>query len=78
MSNDASHIIEILCQKVKSLSLQQIPHPRYRAPSREVLQRGGSFSGEASPENVPWEPQRSYPTEGNPPAALAPQRTGSP
>ncbi|QDL08040.1 hypothetical protein DP113_09050 [Brasilonema octagenarum UFV-E1] len=23
---------------------------------RQILQRGGSFSGEASPENVPWEP----------------------
>ncbi|QDL09713.1 hypothetical protein DP113_18970 [Brasilonema octagenarum UFV-E1] len=43
-----------------------------------MLQRGGSFSGEASPENVPWEPQRQIPTEGNPPAGLAPQRTGSP
>ncbi|WP_169264733.1 MULTISPECIES: hypothetical protein [Brasilonema] len=33
-------------------------------PSRQMLQRG--------------EPQRQMPTEGNPPAALAPQRTGSP
>ncbi|WP_171978067.1 hypothetical protein [Brasilonema sennae] len=33
-------------------------------PSRQVLQRG--------------EPQRQIPTEGNPPAVLAPQRTGSP
>jgi hypothetical protein len=33
-------------------------------PTRQVLQRG--------------EPQRQIPTEGNPPAVLAPQRTGSP
>ncbi|MBW4624488.1 MAG: hypothetical protein KME49_02965 [Brasilonema octagenarum HA4186-MV1] len=72
-----------------ALRVRQSP----RSGERQVLQRGGSFSGEASPENVPWEPQREIPTEGNPlrschnagnprkallSAGLAPQRTGSP
>ncbi|WP_224092688.1 hypothetical protein [Nostoc sp. MS1] len=40
------------------------PHPRYRAPSRHLLQRGESHA--------------SLLKSGNPPTQLAPQRSGSP